>query len=256
MSTCTRRMRSIAIAALALAGFAASQQPAAANSCTGTCVTYTASGTFDTTVIKGPDTFKLAGQKFTISITNVPTTTHPFKMGVGWFAYNMLNMSGTVNSGLDPTPIPLVSNSTSMELAIETTKQLDVVSLYVPVKVLGLTFYILANINAPFHTFDKLSIYPFNNPVTLSTSNSAVVYQYTPAGGTLQSTTLSIATGSLITACTGTCGANPVNGGGVGTAKSAALESGSSPDGTPAASVVRAAVAIPVRKQDLAPAYC
>ena len=247
-------MRSIAIAALAIAGFAVSQQPAAANTCAATCITYTASGTFDTVVLKGSDTFKLAGQKFSISITNVPTTSHPFKTGTGWFAYNMLSMAGTVNSGLDPTPIPLVSNSTSMELAIEQTKQLDVVSLYVPVKVLGLTFYILANINAPYHTFDKLSIYPFNNPVTLGTTNTAVVYQYTPAGGTLQSTTLSIATGSMVTMCTGSCGgANPVKG---GAARSAALESGSSPDGTPAATVVRAAVAVPVRKQHLALAYC
>jgi hypothetical protein len=78
------RTRSFAIAAAAIACFAASPNLAvAASGCTSTCITYTASGTFSATVVNGDDTFKLAGQKFDISINDVPETAKPSKTAPG-----------------------------------------------------------------------------------------------------------------------------------------------------------------------------
>jgi hypothetical protein len=226
----------------------------AASSCTSTCVTYVASGTFSTTVVKGTDTFKLAGQKFNIGINNVPTTAKPFKTGTGFDDYDKLNMTGTVNSGLDPTPVELASSAAQIELAIEQSKGLDVFSLDVPVKVLGLTFTILAEINAPVGTITKLSIYPFSKAVTLTTTTTQVVYSYTPAGSsTPESTTLTIASGTLASTCTGTGCPTDLKNPGLpksGSPPSASLHAGASPDGTPAA-VLAAAVAIPMRRQDV-----
>jgi hypothetical protein len=71
-------------------------------------------------------------------------------------------MTGTVNSGLDPTPVELASSAANVELAIEQTKTTDVFFLGVPVKVLGLTFTILAEIYAPYNSITKLSPYPFS----------------------------------------------------------------------------------------------
>jgi hypothetical protein len=242
-SSYARKMRSLAIAAAALTCFAASNKLFAAGTCTTPpCVTYTAAGTFSGTVVKGTDTFKLAGQKFSISVNLVPESAIPFKKGTGFDEYNKLNMTGTVNSGLDPTPITLTSNAAQIELAIEQTKNVDVFSLFTPVKVLGLTFNIIAQIKAPYGTITKLTVYPFSAPVTLSSTNNQVVYSYTPSGGTPQSTTLTIATGTLSTTVTTTA---PPTGGRI------VMLHAAHPEGTPDTTVLAAASAVHVRQNRL-----
>ena len=231
-----RKMRSLAIGAAALACFAASDRLLAATCTAPPCVTYTATGTFSTTIISGTDQFKLAGQKFTILINQVPESLVPFKTGPGYTEYNHLNMTGTVNSGLDPSPIPLSSNAASIELAV--TKTNDSFIMFVPVTVLGLQFNITATINGPLGTLKALSIMPFNHAVGLTSTGTKVTYAYTYMG-TPTSTTLSIASGSLSTKVST---ALPTSGG-----PTAALQA---PTGTPAAVVLPAADAVLVRRQD------
>jgi len=248
-SSNARKMRSLAIAAAIIACFAASHSLLAATATCpsgATCVTYTAQGQFSPTIVSGLDTFKLAGQKFSISINKVNETKKPSSQGVGSADYKNLNMTGMVSSALDPTPVTLTSTSASVELAIEKTKLQDVFVLFVPVQVLGLTFDITANITAPYGTITKLRIYPFSAPVTLTNSpiaNNTVNYVYTPAGGTPQSTTLTIESGTLST--TTTTGTAPTTGG-----PTASLDAADAP-GMPDAVILRAAAAVPVRRQDL-----
>lgn len=205
-----QKMRSFAIAAAVIAGFLVSQKPAAAaGTCSAPpCVTYTATGVFSSTVVKGTDTFKLAGQPFSISVNLVPESLKPFKSGTGYAQYKPLKFSGTVMSGLDPTPITLASSAASVELSI--TAKHDVFTLFTPVKVIGQTFNITAIINGPVGTITSTAIAPFTAPITLASSTTNVVYSYTPTGMPPNSTTLTIASGSLKTTVTTT---NPPAGG-------------------------------------------
>lgn len=244
ISSYARKMRSFAIAAAAVGCLTASGNLFAANSCsTPPCVTYMASGTFSTTVVKGTDTFKLAGQKFQIALNNIPESANPFKHGTGYAEYNKLNMTGTVNSGLDPTPVTLASSTASIELALESAKNSDLFALYVPVKVLGLTFDISASIIMPLNTIvAPLHPQPLASSVPLTSSTTTVVYSYTPAGGTPQSTTLTIATGTLSSTVNTT---NPPAGG-----QTASLHADA--PGMPDAVIPNATDAVLVRKLDLA----
>jgi len=203
------------------------------------CVTYTAQGQFSPTVVSGTDTFKLAGQMFSISIIDVAESTKPFEHGTGYAGYHMLNMTGTVNSGLDPTPVTLTSTAASIELAYKSSTMLDIFALYVPVQVLGLTFDVEAIITAPKGALPSLRPAPFPNPVTLSTTNTSVSYTYTPAGGTPQTTMLTIESGTLST----TLVTNPPT--------RAEMRPGA--PGMPEAGIQRAVAAVPARKQELMP---
>ena len=165
-------------------------------------VTYTAAGTFATAPISGADTFKLAGQTFSISVV-VNSATPPTSHGAQWAKYTNQSMTGSVNSGLVPgMPIPLKSTLTSIELAMGNPSY-DVFTMFAPVDVLnGTVIYITATIHMPEGTITKPLVHPFPaitlGPCTLPQPPGpcvdTVIYS-DPANG--NSSTLGIASGTL-----------------------------------------------------------
>jgi hypothetical protein len=174
----------IAIAAAVITCFPASTKLEAA-----TTITYTASGTFASPQVSGSDLYKLAGEPFTITITASESLT-PTKSGKTYAEYTKLKMTGTVQSGLVPTPFTLSSSTTSMELAFG-NKSYDVFALFAPIKVLGQTITILAKIQMPVGTITSAAIGPFKGPVTMTPATATVTYSYT-SGSTTNSTTLGL----------------------------------------------------------------
>jgi uncharacterized protein (TIGR03437 family) len=138
-------------------------------------VTYTASGTFAATPTSGNDLFKLAGQPFSITVV-ANEALAPAKHGATWAQYTKLKMTGTVQSGLLPTPTALSSSSTGMELATGNPKY-DVFGLGSALKVVGLQISITATIDMPIGTITNDHILPFTAPVTLSPANATFVYK-------------------------------------------------------------------------------
>jgi hypothetical protein len=178
-----RRMLSMTIATAAIGCLASSENlfAAAQN------VTYTASGIFGT-VKSGADLFKLQGQPFSISVVASEAAVAK-SHGPAWAGYGALKMTGTVQSGLLPTPIAISNSSTSLELATGNPSY-DVFQLYSPVKVIGLTLTITANIDLPKTAMTNDHILPFAS-VAL------------PAGATMSysdttNTTVLYLTGSLV----------------------------------------------------------
>jgi hypothetical protein len=144
--------------ALTLGCAASVAQLAAATPAAAPMVTYTASGTFGG-VKSGSDLFQLQGQAFSISIVASEADvakTH----GPQWAGYNALKMTGTVQSGLLPTPLAISNNSTSIELAVGNPSY-DVFVLYAPIKVIGITLTISANLNLSKTTLTNDHILPF-----------------------------------------------------------------------------------------------
>ena len=157
-------------------------------------ITYTCSGIFTTPAVSGPDTFKLAGEPFNINIT-ASASTPPTKYGPTWAEFSNLPLTGTVHSGLVPTPFTLSSNKTNLELAVG-NPQYDVLFIGAPIQVITLTVNLLAQIKMPPGTITKPLIHPFSAPVTLNPSITQVVYV---ESGT--NTTLTIASGTANATC-------------------------------------------------------
>jgi hypothetical protein len=176
----TRMMRSIAIGAAALSCLAAANRPATAPN-----VTYTASGTFDSTPISGSDLFRLAGQPFTISVVASESAVAK-SHGAQWALYSGLSMTGQVSSRLLPTPITISNHSTNIVLADGNPNQ-DVFMLGTPVKILGMTITVTANIAMPEGTVSNDHILPFSAAVPLTPTVATMTY----SDGT-NSTTLGI----------------------------------------------------------------
>jgi len=149
-----RRALSMAIAA-AVCCFGASANLAAA---TAPNVTYTAAGTFATPPASGNDLFQLQGQPFSISVVASESSVSK-KHGAQWADYTALSMTGTVQSGLLPTPISLSNGGTSIELAVGNPSY-DVFILYSPVKVVGMTLTIVATLHLPKGTLTNDHILP------------------------------------------------------------------------------------------------
>ena len=181
-----RTIRALTLAA-ALSLVAASQTLAAAPN-----VTYTATGTFGTTPIGGSDLFKLAGEPFSISVVANEALVSK-NHGAQWAVYSGLKMTGTVQSGLLPTPVTIANSSTNLALAYGNPSY-DVFLLGSPVKISGMTVTITANINMPEGTIGNDHILPFKAPVSLGPANATVTY----SDGTA-TTTLAVANGTLST---------------------------------------------------------
>jgi len=154
-------------------------------------VTYTATGVFATPPTSGSDLFQLAGTPFSISVVaraGTPPTDH----GPHWATYTKLKMTGSVSSGLEPTPLAISSALTSIELATG-NPSFDVFELFVPVYVIGIEVNVQANVQMPPGTIANALIHPFAS-VVLGPSNT-VVYADPTTGN---STTLGIARGTLV----------------------------------------------------------
>src|ERR1700685_4410543 len=130
-----RKTQAIDIAVVAIFCLAASEALVAASPAVAPNVTYTASGIFGNP-ISGADVFKLAGEPFSISVVAnaAPVST---KHGAQWAQYTELKMTGTVTTGLEPTPFVLSSGDTSIELATGNPSY-DVFELFAPVTVVGI----------------------------------------------------------------------------------------------------------------------
>jgi len=166
------------------------QMAAATTTSAGAMITYTASGTFAATALNGADTLKLAGEPFAVTIS-VSSSTKPTKSGSNWDLYTKLKLTGQVHSGLlGSTPVTIASGGASIEQFIN-PGQNDLFTMAAPIKVVGLSLTIKANITMPVNTITKPLLHPFN-AVTLAPGNATVVY----SDGTT-STTLAIQTGTL-----------------------------------------------------------
>jgi uncharacterized protein (TIGR03437 family) len=186
-----RRMQAAVVAAAAMFCVAASDQLVAANPAVAPNVTYTAAGMFATTPINGNDLFKLAGQTFSISVV-VNAATVPTAHGAHWASYTKQKMTGTVTSGLEPTPLSISSGLTSIELGTGNPSY-DVFELFAPVNVIGIQINVLADIHMPTGTITSALVHPFaSTPLAPPDQMS-----YTdPATGA--STTLAIASGTVV----------------------------------------------------------
>jgi len=167
------RMRSIAIAAAIIAGFAASENLVA--SCFTPVVTYEASGGFGTNVIKGQDAFKLGGQPFTI-ILYACEARQPSQTGPDYAAYADIAMKGTVKSALITTPYTIRPTPMTFILVKPSTGP-DFVEVEGNLTVFGSLIFIHASIALPADTLTSTSIAPFTK-VPIVTASSGFIYSY------------------------------------------------------------------------------
>ena len=169
---------SAALAALVASCLAASESLAAAPN-----VTYAASGTFSSPPISGKDVFQLQGQPFSISVVANEAMV-PANHGSQWALYNTLKMTGTVQSGLLPTPITIGDNSSSILLEAGSPNQ-DTFMLSSPVKIAGTVITVTANVVMPKGTLTNVHVLPFTAPVTLTPANATMTYSDATGSTTL-----------------------------------------------------------------------
>ncbi|HUO29490.1 MAG TPA: hypothetical protein VMU80_09745 [Bryobacteraceae bacterium] len=151
-------------------------------------VTFTASGTFASPV-SGTDELRLAGEPFSITIV-ASSASNPIQHGSNWAVLSPFKMTGTVHSGLlSTTPVTISSAGASIQQAIGPTYDLFIAAF--PIKVVGLSLTIKANVTMPPGTLSTLLIHPFS-AVALAPGNATVTYS--DSSGT---TTLAVAKGSL-----------------------------------------------------------
>jgi len=167
------KMRSVAIAAAMISGFAASENLVA--SCTTQTVTYEASGWFGSNVIKGQDIFRLAGQPFTIYLSACEGQT-PSQTGPDDAIYSGIKLTGTVKSGLIFTPYTIRPSAMTFVLVQPPTGP-DLVQMQGNLTVFGTLIYIHGSIALPAGTLTSTSIAPFPS-VSIVTANSFLSYSY------------------------------------------------------------------------------
>jgi len=137
-------------------------------------ITYSATGTFASPPISGDDTLRLAGEPFSVSIV-VSASTPPYKTGPNWAGYHQLKLTGTVHSGLvGPTPVSIASGEASIIQALD-PGEFDQFTMEAPIKVVGISLTIKAQIQMPWGTISNQLLHPFN-PVTMSTTNTSFTY--------------------------------------------------------------------------------
>jgi hypothetical protein len=162
-----RTVRAIAlIAGLSrIAAFAAPVEPSPN-------ITYTAAGTFGSP-ISGSDTFKLAGEPFTISVVANDSALSGYH-GPTYAGYYPLQLTGTIYSGLDPAPVAISSRQTWIVLS-NGEPSYDQFVLGCKLKILTLRFTISANIMLPKGTLETVHNHPFG-PITLSPDTATMTY--------------------------------------------------------------------------------
>ena len=197
---CFRKMHVVAIAGAAMFCLAVSEKLVAASPDTAPNITYTATGTFASPQLSGADVFKLAGEPFSIMVV-VNAATVPASHGSQWAKYTMLPLTGSISTGLEPTPYAIESKYTSIELATGNPSY-DVFAMFAPVSVVDTPIYVIANIEMPpgtiakplAHPFAAIKLGPCTQPVPPGPCVDTVTYSDPSTGAT---TTLGIATGSL-----------------------------------------------------------
>jgi hypothetical protein len=151
-------------------------------------ITFTASGTF-ASLVSGNDELRLAGEPFSISVV-ASSAAAPIQHGSNWAVLSPFKMTGTVHSGLvSTTPVNISSAGASIQQAIGPTYDIFIAAF--PIKVVGISLTIKANIIMPAGTLSTLLIHPFP-AVALGPGNATVTYS--DSSGT---TTLAVSKGSL-----------------------------------------------------------
>ncbi len=166
------KMRSIAIAAAVISGFAASENLVAACA---TSVTYQASGSFGANVIKGLDAFKLAGEPFSITLYACEGKA-PSQTGKYDSVYSGIALTGTVKSALTTTPYTIKATPLTFILDAPPTGP-DLVEVEGNLTVFGSLVSIHGSIALPAGTLPNTSIGPFSK-VSIVTASSAFTYSY------------------------------------------------------------------------------
>jgi hypothetical protein len=178
------------IAALAALSWFLAAGSSGATPDTGPNVIFTAAGTFASPPVSGSDSLKLAGEPFSISVVAAAGSV-PIKHGRNWAVFSPLKMTGEVHSGLlGATPVNIASGGASIYQAVGPSY--DPFQTAFPVKVVGISLTIDAQITLPAGTLAKPLIHPFA-AVALAPANTIVTY----SDGT-NSTTLAIQGGSLV----------------------------------------------------------
>lgn len=165
------KMRSIAIAAVVISGFAGSENLVA--SCSSTVIAYqTINGTFGSNPISGADKLKLAGEPFRVTLYACESLT-PKKTGSNYAIYSPIKLTGAVTSGLTGTAYP-ISAYTSLTL-VQPPSGADSAQLYGSPIVKGTKINLKGVIAMPAGTLTSTSIAPFSS-VSVVTANSEFVY--------------------------------------------------------------------------------
>jgi hypothetical protein len=170
-------MRSVAIAAVAISGFAASGNLVAA--CTATAIAYQASGEFGSNIISGADKLELAGEPFSITLYAC-TTKVPIKTGSDYSEYSGIELTGEVKSRLLTAPTQISTSQTTFTLAVPPTGY-DTIKLTGSLVIEGGTIDINANIALPLGTFDTTSISAFPKTSIVTAKSQFVYSQPSPA---------------------------------------------------------------------------
>jgi hypothetical protein len=169
-------IRSMALAASVISGFAVSECQAAKTSCTVPVVTYGASGGFGPNVIKGSDAFKLAGEPFSITLYVCESKQPGPRSGPDYSVYSGIEFTGTVNSSLITTPYTIKPTAVTFVLVDPATGD-DLVQVEGNLTVFGSLIFIHASIALPPGTLTSTAIAPFAG-VAIVTADSAFTYSY------------------------------------------------------------------------------
>jgi uncharacterized protein (TIGR03437 family) len=167
------KIRSIAIAAAVISGFAASENLVA--SCSVPVVTYQASGSFGSNLIKGQDTLKLAGQPFSITLYACESK-QPSQTGPSYAVYAGIALTGTVKSSLITTPYTIKATPMTFILVTPPTGP-DLVEVEGNLTVFGSLIFVHGSIAVPAGTLTSTSIAPFSK-VPIVTASSGFIYSY------------------------------------------------------------------------------
>ncbi|HTT61871.1 MAG TPA: hypothetical protein VMG35_08520 [Bryobacteraceae bacterium] len=159
-------------------------------------IIYTAVGTFGNP-ISGSDTFRLAGEPFSLSILANDSQLSSFH-GPTYAGYSNLLMSGTLNSHLIQPPISIYSRAAWVVMANGNPNH-DQFTMGSPVRILSLTLSFTANITLPKGALTTVRNHVFP-PVPLAAHMATVTY----SDGT-NSTTLGLS-GTLSATAAGTQG--------------------------------------------------
>jgi hypothetical protein len=198
---CFRKLHAVDLTAAAMLCLAVSAKLVAASpDTTAPNITYAATGTFANPQLSGADVFKLAGESFNIMVV-VNASTVPTSHGARWAKYTDLPLTGTISTGLEPTPYTIDSKYTSIELATGNPSY-DVFAMFAPVSVVDTPIYVIATIEMPpgtiakplAHPFAAITLGPCKQPVPPGPCVDTVTYSDPSTGA---STTLGITSGTL-----------------------------------------------------------
>jgi hypothetical protein len=166
------KLWSIAIAAAAISGFAAPENLVA--SCTAS-VTYQASGSFGSNVIKGQDAFKLGGEPFSITLYGCQTK-QPSQTGPDYAVYSGIELTGTVKSALITTPYTIKPTAMTF-IVVRPPTGPDLFEVEGNLTVFGSLIFVHGSIAVPAGTLTSTSIAPFPK-VSIVTASSGFSYSY------------------------------------------------------------------------------